>query len=306
VEVRVPFAVPDLDTPALVLLAITLFAATVNGALGYGFSSLTVPIALLFYANRILNPALVLVEVGVNGYSLLANRRAAPRVFRRTLPILIGLVPGVVVGSLLLSLVNAGAIKAVTYTIILPLILLQAAGFRRYVKAERAIGMPLGAAIGVLYSVTTISGPPLALMLNNQGLAREDFRASLAIVRIAESSLTAVSYAILGLFTLQSASLVWLIVPSVIVGLPLGVYLVRRIAVETFRRVCMSFDAWIVGFGLSQTLIAIGFATSPHGYVVLALAASIDAILLFRFFRNRKQHSTNGRPVLVPNALSEV
>ena len=34
------------ETAALVLIAITLFAATVNGALGYGFSSLSVPVAV--------------------------------------------------------------------------------------------------------------------------------------------------------------------------------------------------------------------------------------------------------------------
>ena len=63
-----------LDTGALSLIAITLFAATVNGALGYGFSSLTVPVAVLFYANRVLNPALVLIEVFINVYVLFINR----------------------------------------------------------------------------------------------------------------------------------------------------------------------------------------------------------------------------------------
>ena len=41
----------------LALVVITLLAAFVNGALGYGFSSLTVPVGLLFFANRVLNPA---------------------------------------------------------------------------------------------------------------------------------------------------------------------------------------------------------------------------------------------------------
>src|SRR5438309_5819517 len=141
-----------MDPAPLFLIAITLIAATVNGALGYGFSSLTVPVAVLFYANRVLNPALVLVEVVVNSYSLFVNRRSVPRVWRRTLPILAGLVPGILVGSMLLSVVNGGAIKIVTYVVILPLILLQAAGVRRYVRAERAVGVPLGAGIGVLYS----------------------------------------------------------------------------------------------------------------------------------------------------------
>jgi uncharacterized membrane protein YfcA len=277
------------DTAALVLVAITLFAATVNGALGYGFSSLTVPIAVLFYANRVLNPALVLVEVAVNTYSLFINRKSVPNVWRRTLPMLIGLVPGVILGSLLLAMVNGGLIKVGTYMIILPLILLQAAGFRHYVRAEKAIGIPFGAGIGVLYSVTTISGPPLALMLNNQGYVREDFRASLALVRIGESTLTAISYAFLGLYSIQTGSLLVLIAPSVLIGLPLGVLLVRRIAVETFRRICMSFDAWVVGFGLSQSLIALGLVADPYGWSVLTLAAGIDMLLLVQFFRRQRR-----------------
>jgi uncharacterized membrane protein YfcA len=278
-----------MDAAALVLVAITLVAATVNGALGYGFSSLTVPVAVLFYANRVLNPALVLVEVAVNAYSLFINRRSVPRVWRRSLPMLAGLVPGVIVGSLLLSAINPGLTRVFTYVVILPLILLQAAGLRRYIHAERAVGLPLGAGIGVLYSVTTVSGPPLALMLNNQGYVREDFRAGLAIIRLAESTLTAIAYAFLGLYSVQTGSLLALIVPSVLIGVPLGAFLVGRIAADTFRRVCMSFDVWVVGFGLSRTLIDLGLLGDPIGYVVLAAAAAIDLALLFQFFSRQRR-----------------
>src|SRR5260370_27069517 len=190
-------AAMPLDAAALVLIAITLFAATVTGALGYGFSSLTVPVAVLFYANRVLNPALVLIEIVVNSYALFINRRSVPRVWKRTLPIIAGLVPGVVVGSFLLSTVNPGVIKVVTYALLLPLILLQAGGFRRYIHAERRVGAPLGAGIGILDSGTTISGPPLARMLNNQRLVPEEFPASLAIIRIADSTLTGDACAVL-------------------------------------------------------------------------------------------------------------
>ena len=277
-----------LESAALALVALTLFAATVNGAIGYGFSSLTVPVAVLFYANRVLNPALVLVELAVNTYSLAINRHAIPHIWRRTLPLLIGLIPGVVVGSFALSALNGSSIKLLTYALLLPLILLQAAGFRRYIAAEKTLGLPLGAGIGVLYSVTTISGPPLALMLNNQGLVRQDFRASLALVRIAESGLTAIAYAFLGLYTLQTGSLVALITPSVVVGVPLGVLLIRRVVAETFRRLCMSFDAWVVGFGLSRTLIDLGLLADPAGYLILAMAGAVDLTLLAQFFRKQR------------------
>ena len=288
---------PDAAIVSLVL--ITLLAATVNGALGYGFSSLTVPIALLFYTNRLINPALVLVEVVVNSYVLFINRKSLPAVWRRTLPIIFGLIPGIVIGSFVLSLVTPGAIKTVTYTVLLPLILLQAAGFRRYISSERSVGLPFGAGLGVLYSVTTISGPPLALLFNNQGYVRQEFRAGLALVRIVESTGTAIAYYFLGLYSLESAQLLTYIGPSVVVGIPLGAFIIRRVEPEVFRRICMSFDAWVVGFGLSRTLIEIGLLEAPVAYIVLVGAALIDMILLAQFFTKRSRARANGELELV-------
>src|SRR5437879_13203992 len=95
-------------------------------------------------------------------------------------------------------------------------------------------------------------------MLNNQGFVREDFRASLALIRIAESTLTTIAYAFLGLYSVQTGVLLGLIAPSVIIGVPVGAFLIRRLAAETFRRVCMSFDAWVVGFGFSRTVMYLG------------------------------------------------
>jgi uncharacterized membrane protein YfcA len=83
--------VPFPETALIVLAGITLAAAFVNGALGYGFSSLTVPVALVFYANRVLNPALVVIEVFINLYVLYINRSSIRVVWKRVLPILSGL-----------------------------------------------------------------------------------------------------------------------------------------------------------------------------------------------------------------------
>src|SRR5438128_1703242 len=126
---------PELGT--LVLVSITLFAAFVNGALGYGFSSLTVPVALLFYSSRVLNPALVVIEVFINLYVLFINRASVPGVWRRVYPILVGLIPGVAIGSYVLASVQPAWLKFGTYTLLLPLILIQAAGLRRPIRSEK-------------------------------------------------------------------------------------------------------------------------------------------------------------------------
>ena len=266
------------------LAVITLIAAVVNGALGYGFSSITVPLALLFLTNRVLNPALVLVEVALNAYVLFVNRDSLGAVFRRMLPVVAGLVPGVIAGTFVVASVHPGWLKLGTFTLLLPLILLQAAGYRRPVRSERAIGVPFGAGVGLLYSLTTISGPPLALMLNNQGLAKREFRAALGFIRLAEASFTAVAYAYAGLFTAESLALVPSLLPSLLIGVPLGAWLIRRINAETFRRICMSFDAWVVGFGISTLLRALHILEGAEAYGVLAAVIVVDVLLLYRFF----------------------
>jgi uncharacterized membrane protein YfcA len=268
---------------AIALVAITLVAAIINGGLGYGFSSITVPLALLFMSNRTLNPALVLIEVALNAYVLWVNRDALKDVWRRMLPVG-GLVPGVIAGTLIVSRVSPAWLKLWTYLVLLPLILLQAAGFRRPIRSERAIGLPFGIGIGVLYSVTTISGPPLAVLLNNQGLAKREFRAALGFIRLAESSFTAIAYLTAGLFTSGSIALVPQILPSVLIGVPIGARLIRRMPAETFRRLCMSFDAWIVGFGVSTVLRDVRLVEGAAAYLFLLGVILVDSWLLFRFF----------------------
>jgi uncharacterized membrane protein YfcA len=282
---------PSLDT-AVIVAAIALFAAFVNGAIGYGFSSLTVPLALVFLTNRVLNPAVVVVEVLLNLYVLFINLDGVPAVWKRVFPILIGLLPGIAVGAFVLASLEPGWIKFATYTVILPLILVQAAGWRRPIRLTWLFSLPFGTALGVLYSVTTISGPPLAILFNNQGLVKNEFRAGLALVRVAESSVTAIVYYHLGLFITESESLFLVFIPTVVVGIPLGAYFIRRVDAETFRRICMSFDAWVVGFGLSRVLIELNLMESPWAYSVMAITILIDAYLLYIFFIVQKRHQS--------------
>jgi uncharacterized protein len=60
--------------------------------------------------------------------------------------------------------------------------------------------------------------------------------------------------------------------------------IIQRVRPETFRRVCMSFDAWIVAFGLSTLLQQLGVVQSNLAYSVLAATAAFDSWLLYRFF----------------------
>jgi uncharacterized protein len=266
------------------IIPIAVIAAVVNGALGYGFSSITVPLALLFLSNRVLNPALVPIEVALNAYVLWMNRAALATIARRLWPVIAGLVPGVIAGTIVVVRVSPAWLKLVTYVALLPLILMQASGFRRPVRSERSAGGLFGLGLGALYSVTTISGPPLALALNNQGFSKDEFRAALGFVRLAESTLTALAYLAAGLFARESLALIPEILPAVVVGVPIGATLIRHVQPETFRRLCMSFDAWIVAFGISTLLGDLRIVDRPAAFLVLAAVAGLDGVLLYRYF----------------------
>jgi hypothetical protein len=124
-------------------------------------------------------------------------------------------------------------------------------------------------------------------MFNNQGLDKEQFRGALGILRVVETVLTSISYGLLGLYSSQSFRIAGVIAPAVLIGLPVGAYLIRHIRVETFRRVCMSFDAWVVGFGLARTLIDLKLLRAHAAYGVWTAVILFDLYLLYTYFGRR-------------------
>jgi hypothetical protein len=92
----------------------------------------------------------------------------------------------------------------------------------------------------------------------------------------------------LGLFMTESQDVFLAFIPGVLLGIPLGAWLFRGVDAETFRRICMSFDAWVVGFGLSRVLIELDLIASPWAYAVMAVTILVDGWLLYVFFKARR------------------
>lgn len=269
-------------------LAITsFFAAVVNGALGYGFSSITVPIALLFLANKTLNPAIVVVEVFLNLMVLYVNRKSFRLIWPHLKTIILAMIPSIALGGYLLTTVNPHWVKLGTYLVLLPLLLCQVMGIRRPVNIRRAFGIFFGLGLGFLYSLTTISGPPLALLFNNQGLDKEEFRVALATIRAFEAVITTGVYLVFGLFTFESLSLLPYMLPFVLIGIPLGAKIIARMDSEIFRRICMSFDIALVGYGLVRTILELKIMNQISAYLILGLLICLEAALVYKFFSNR-------------------
>ncbi len=269
-------------------LALVAFGASiVNGAVGYGFSSTITPIALLWYSNKVLNPVLVLVEVGVNLTLLVRERRYLRATWPRARPVLSTLLPGIVLGTLGLTYLAVNDVKVLVYALLFPLVALQLYGFSRPIRNERRGGALIGTGIGFLYALTTISGPPLALFLRNQGLSKSEFRATIAQIRLGESSLTFATYALLSpalgapLLKPSLLQLLPLLIVPAAVGIPLGGYLMRGLSPEFFRRIVMAADGTFISYGLSVVLVAVHWVPTFEVRLVLAALLATVAVLTF-------------------------
>ena len=247
-----------MSTPELLFLAITTLAAgTINGLLGYGFSSLMIPTGLLLAPVRLLNPALVLIELPLNTGAALIHRRRIPGLWRELRPFALALLPGIALGALILRGLPAPLLKLICYGLLLPLLLLQIfarppAPHPARLRARAGFGF----ATGLFYGLTTISGPTLALYARRRAYAKDDARAALSILRALESVIAFAMFASLGLFTMQGIRLALMLLPSALLGLWVGHSLATRVEDGRFRRVALHFNLVAVAVGLARALVA--------------------------------------------------
>lgn len=281
-----------MDWSSIWLAVVALGAATINGAIGYGFSSIVTPIALLWFSNKVLNPSLVIVELVVNVSLLYRERAYIPATSVRALPVVKTLLPGVLLGTAGLTYLAVNDVKLVVYLVLLPLVVVQLLGLRRPFTNERRGGAIIGPGIGFLYALTTISGPPLAVFFRNQGLSRNEFRCTLAQVRVAESSLTLVTYLLFteflgaNLIAAPSLSLVPFLLVPVLIGVPLGGWLISRVSRDMFTRFVMAMDGLVVSFGLSQVFVKLRWVGSTASYLLfVVLAAGIAGLSVYALYR---------------------
>ncbi len=304
--------VSGIDTDVVIaLVAITFVAAIINGAVGYGFSSVTVPSGLLFTTQRLLNPVLVVVEVALNGVSVWINRHGLRGSRPLLLPLTVGLMPGVALGAVMLGVVAVLPLKTVTYALLLPLCLVQlthrtakatttTTTTRTAPKLQQASGAGFGFGLGVLYATTTLSGPPLALFLSRRGLDQDGFRASMAAVRLAESVFAFIAYSVVGLMHVEAFVVAVCIVPSVAVGLPIGRRLAAALSPATFRVLVLGLDVVLITIGLLVSLRQL-FGLSVVATVVVSAAAVVVVVSapLVSFLRRRAHRLVND-VVVVP------
>ena len=115
-------------------------------------------------------------------------------------------------------------------------------------------------------------------------------------MRVAESVSTTLTYAVLGLFSAASRDLATQLAPSVILGLPVGMFLLRRLEPEAFRRICMGANACFIAYGLARSLLEMNLAPAVLAYGLTVVVAAGQLFLVVRFIALRRRDALAPAP----------
>ena len=274
----------------LIVQLVAFFAAFVTGAFGYGFSTVLVPVSLLYYASRLLNPALVVLEVGMNFSSLYFYRKNIFQVLQNRLTLILGLVPALILGGFLVQHLKTDLSKPFIYLILLLIIGFRNFGFKIREFSNRIRKFGLGATLGFIYSLTTISGPPLAIALKMEKKSPAEFLAHMSVLRTVESLLAAVIYLSLGLIDQQSLFLSASLLPAVVMGVTVGWALSKKIRGSRLQDLGLTLDFILITLALHRCLLTLQVGPAWMIHLGAFVILTTELIRIKRQKRLQKSH----------------
>lgn len=214
-----------------------LVGALVQGCSGFAFSLVGVPIMMLAFPGATVVPIMILLGVGLNFMVWWDSRRAAS--FREILPLLVGGVVGIPLGTGLLLRFPASSFQMVVGVTVCLVALLLLSGRTFSLGSSIRTLFPVGLLSGILNGSLSLSGPPVVLFLAGKRTGKDRFRASLSTYFLSLNVFCVGYFAWQGLFPLPVLKTSLYLLPVLVVGTFAGISLSRLLREETFRRVVL-------------------------------------------------------------------
>ncbi len=220
----------------LLLATVVVFGASlVKGTTGFAFALVSAPFLIL-----ILDPKLV-VAINIPIYlaidALILSQIWRRLDLKRILPMIVAGAAGVPLGNLLILTISSDTLRVIVLFVVVVSSLILLTGYSVRIASERLAGAFAGFLSGILYSSTSIAGPPIVLFMVNQRWERDTFRASFVAVSACLATLTLVSFSISGVIGPRSLGLNLLLLPVVLLGFYLSTKVVTRLNPVLFRKV---------------------------------------------------------------------
>ncbi|MGA1829527.1 sulfite exporter TauE/SafE family protein [Rhizobium wenxiniae] len=239
-------------------LAFVFFAAMVAG-LARGFSGFGGALIFVPLASAVTSPAiasaLLLVIDGVMTLGMVPEGwRKANR--REVFTMLAGAVVGVPAGTAVLSLLPSITLRWIISIVVLGLLIFLISGWRYHGRPKTWLTVGVGALAGLFGGAAQMSGPPIVAYWLGGAIERNVVRANLVLYFALGTIISATSYIVTGILTLEVLLIALVAGPGYGIGLTFGSRMFGIASETTFRRICFMLigAAAIIGLPLLDGL----------------------------------------------------
>lgn len=221
---------------ALLCVAISFVAASVQGAIGLGYGLLATPFLAMIDTAFI--PGAVLIAVLPLSISVAVGSLADidPHGVGWAVA---GRIPGVILGAAVVAVVSGRALATVLGVTVLGAVALSIWGPVVAVTAGRTIGA--GVVSGFMGTATGVGGPPMALLF--QRMAPAKVRATLSAFFAAGTILSIIALSVSGSLAGRQLRLGLLLLPGVVAGLWASPWIRRHVDGPRFRPILLAVCA---------------------------------------------------------------
>lgn len=241
------FALPDYPTTFwVVAVFVMLLTGLSKSGFGSGFGALATPLLALTIpvadAAALLLPLLIIMDIFTVPYYRGRFHWGHLRI------LMIGALIGIAVGGYYFTALshNERAMKMGIGALAVLFVLIQVTrsfllGSFRDQPPPRAVGWLMGAVGGFTSTIAHAGGPPVTIYLLPQGLPRDQFVGTTALLFGLINVVKLVPYYSLGLLRVSNITTILLLAPLAYVGVRLGVFLNKRFTDKWFTRFVYAF-----------------------------------------------------------------
>ncbi|RKE04972.1 sulfite exporter TauE/SafE family protein [Marinifilum flexuosum] len=223
--------------PNIYIFLTVIISSLIKGVSGFGFALISLPILLTWYAPKEIIPVLMICNLVASVFIIL-QKKNQPLIDKASISLIVSGGIFTLIGVLVLKHVNANRLVHFSGVVFLVITFLSfIKGNKRHAVLPAYVYPIVGAIIGTITGIISISGPPLALFLNRANVDNKQFREIFAWFSVVTAVIAIAGYYHVGWLTPQALKLSLLFSPILLAGTIVGKYFNGIIPIKSFRTI---------------------------------------------------------------------
>ncbi|KPU27227.1 permease [Caloranaerobacter sp. TR13] len=215
-------------------LIVIFSAGFIQGITSFGFSLLTLPILGTFIPLKTIVPMMVIYSLIMNSMILYKIRKHVN--IKKIYLLIISAVIATPIGANLLINLNENILKLIVGIIVSISAVSFHFGYKININNEKLAYILVGILSGLLNGSVSLSGPPVILFLTNQGVSKQNFRATLTAYFWILNIMTIITFLYKKLITYEVLKLTGYLLPTLIIGVTIGIKLGNKVKEKMFKK----------------------------------------------------------------------